>query len=313
MTFATYEEAVKTIDSMGLKDREGNYESYSISLLKDVEIGNEDGNRKYVSLPFPSKASEFLLWGNKRSITFAGNLSPRCDTIFALTRLTPVKTGKNEVVSTKPDLTVGNHSVTLMLSAIYEYGSQDNYGSFGRITGSAKGSFSVAFMTPILTNADSISGLGTLTLSQAFIAVQGDVTVKELRCAEGGLKLGGTLTADAIYQQEDFDVIIQHNADKPIVVKGITRTGKDDNGKPITIKDSVMVTDSDGSVYDNAKGSIIVFTLTEDGSALPVGTKVVTGNYLDPEDWHFTDGKYDKWFIHYKSGNALFIGEEITD
>ncbi len=279
-----------------------------------MEIGNENGNHKYGTLPFPSKASDFAVNGDAGfySITFTGNLAPRCDTGFYYTRLIPVKTVKNEVVSAKPDLTVGNHTVNLLATFICEYDSGMDTGSFGRITGSAKGTFGIQYMISFgnkFINADSVSGLGTLVLFGSTMSVQGNVTVKELRCVEGGLKLEGTLTTDAIYQQSGTVCAIMHNADKPIVVKGITRTVSDENGNPIKIKDSVMLTDLSGYVYDNGNASIGVYTVTEDGSTLPVGTKVVTGNYLDPRDWYFGDGNSDSAYTHYKSGNALCIGE----
>lgn len=300
MKFATYEEAVKAIDSMGLKEYDGSYTFYNMHLLKDVEIGNEKGDNKYATLPFPSKASNIDIAGNDYTITFTGNVTPRCNTSFYMVELIPVKMVKNEIVASKPDLSIGNNDV-YWNGYIVDYADETNLGSFGKVTGGAKGmlrldSYSYGGMT-----ADSINGIGMLLIDDSFIDIQDNVTVKGMYINNGAILLGGTLTTDVIYQMYDSDLYILHNVDKPIVVNGVT-----ESFEGTTLQDSVIVLDNYGGAT-SIPASVIVDTMTEDGSELSAGTKVVTGHYLNPDDWIFTDGS--NAYSSYNIGNALYIGD----
>ncbi len=304
MNFTTYEDAVRAIDRMGLKDADGKYLSYDIQLLKDVEIGNENGNHRYTTLPFPSKASTTRIRGyGMHSITFSGDITLRCGVDFNDVDLIPVKTVKNEVVSAQPNLVIGNQYASLYVR-IRNYEDPGQHGSLGKVTGAAKGQF-VVYGDTYLQIEDSISGMGKIFIISGSIAnVQGNVTVKELRFENGCLKLGGTLTTDLIYQLGDTPAVIYHNADKPIVVKGANLTYVYASGNIIKVQDSVIRLYETGSVSD-LSAEITVYT--NDNVPMNVGSKVVTGSYLDPGDWVFMRDSSNP-YTHYKSGNALYIG-----
>ncbi len=201
--FATFEEAVKEIDTRGEVGRE-----YTITLLKDVEIGNEKGNGQYKALSLPSKAAKVILSGEGHSLSFSGNVTLKCNLWWDHVDLQPRKTVKGEAVATKVNYNVGNYEMTLEDSSSWDETS--NTSLFGNITGTKKGKFSVCgndaaeIEDAYYVEVDNISGLKELSLhNTTALKVNGNGTVQNLVSDVSGeckqeLDIDGVLTVDSV-------------------------------------------------------------------------------------------------------------------
>ena len=253
-SFTTFEAAVKAIDTMALQNVGENgkktYKSYTIELVKDVEIGNEKGNNKYNTLTLPSKASEVKILGNDHSITFSGNLTLKCNTAFESIEFLPVKTVKNEAVSAKINLAVGNYKASFKWATFAPIDGAEGF-TLGNITGSAKGE--VIFEDGFYLEADNVTGINALTFRgtqeqynhnhgvgapagneeykldpwDGVLRIKNNLTVKDLRfedLAQTKLYVGNTLTTNTVYLADKCDAYILHYENKPIKVNGATIT-----------------------------------------------------------------------------------------
>ncbi len=328
--------ALQDVDPNGKKT----YKSYTIELVKDVEIGNEKGNNKYNTLTLPSKASEVKILGNGHSITFSGNLTLKCHTAFEAIEFLPVKTVKNEAVSAKINLVVGNYKTSFKWATFAPIDGAEGFG-LGNITGSAKGV--VVFEDGFYLEADNVSGINALTFSgtqeqydhnhgndapegseeykldpwDGVLRIKNNLTVNNLRfedLAQAKLYVGNTLTTNTVSLAEKCDAYILHYENKPIKVNGLTITQDGVKKNLSVIHDA---TDSENKIN--------VVTLSTGSKLAPTGTKVITGKYLNADDWQMRAAyesqqwsEYVKakngathpqwmWYGKYMSGNDLYL------
>lgn len=162
--FATFEEAVKEIDALSLyKDPMAKtkvYEDYTITLLRDVEIGNDKKNNSFSSMSLPAKAGNLLIEGSENEISFSGNVTVRCNTTFSDIALYPIKNVKGQGVKTAVNYSIGNYTLELDNAV-----SKDENGMslIGNVSGSSKsGTLKLAAGAEDMENTISISQLSGL-------------------------------------------------------------------------------------------------------------------------------------------------------
>ena len=329
MLFTSFEDAVKAIDTMSLqvevKDEVTNkvskvYQNYRIELLKDVEIGNEKQDGKFKALSLPAKATEVFLLGNGHVIKFSGNVTLRCNTLFEHVNLLPMKTVKGEVVPTTANFAIGNFFMVWNQSncdeALGGFGDlKDCITCIGNITGSAKGALYVKGNSRLRVN--NITGLGAIRFVSADgvmpvsdedcgqILTDGNVTIKELHympMSGGILRVRGNLTMDTahVYAEGEANAQIWRFDDKVMKVNGVTQT---ENG----IKKNESV------IGDSCK--IQVKTVATKASTVAPGTKIITGKYLDKNDWNLWSFDTSLNAVEnpyrcdsYMSGNDIYMG-----
>ena len=151
------------------------------------------------------------------------------------------------------------------------------------------------------------------------LAVKDSMTTKELKFADytaAYLQVYGKLTADAIYVVGKTEAVIGKYEGGSIQVKGTTCTLED--GSKVTDSvffDEVLLyeerEDGEQVVTGVEKTETIIIELESTGNQdVPAGTKVITGKYLDPDDWT----AYSYWFgggnyrSLYQSGTDLYLG-----
>ncbi len=162
--FKSFEEAVKEIDSLSLyKDPMAKtkvYEDYTITLLRDVEIGNDKKNNSFSGLSLPTKAKELTIEGNEKEISFSGNVTVRCNTTFSNIALYPIKNVKGQGVKTAVNYSIGNYTLELENTV-----SKDENGLslIGNVSGSSKsGTLKLAAGAEDMVNTVSVSQLSGL-------------------------------------------------------------------------------------------------------------------------------------------------------
>jgi len=292
--YMTFEDAVKGIDSLNNKN-----EKYCIVLNGDVEIGNAKGDYKYSALALPSKASSVTVWGEGNSIVFSGNLTIRCNTTFACVNLVPVKLVNKMPVEAVINVSVGNNTMAWRWSDVCkaelcEEGLawyHDGDFGFGNITGSNKSGTLIVCEDSVL-KANNITGFKTIELlGNSVIAADGNVTTKDLAYegADGRLDVGGNITIDNINVNGNCHAEIVRASNKTMKV----------NGK-VTVNCEEAL-------------KISVITNMIDGKDMVPGTKIMTGKYLNPEDWYIVssvDEENQFVWIPYMSGNDLCVGTD---
>ena len=162
--FATFEEAVKEMDSLSLyKDPTAKtkvYEDYTITLLKDVEIGNDKKNNSFSSMSLPAKADKLLIEGNENEISFNGNVTVRCNTTFSDIALYPIKNVKGQGVKTAVNYSIGNYTLELDNTVFKD---ESGLSLIGNVSGSSKsGTLKLAAGAEDMVNTVSISQLSGL-------------------------------------------------------------------------------------------------------------------------------------------------------
>lgn len=321
LDFATFEEAVKAIDSMGLqKDVPGTngkttkaYLNYTIQFNRNVEIGNEKQNNKYNALTLPSKVSQLTIdgWG-EYGITFSGNVTLKSNTVFKNVTLKPVKLVKNELVSDdKINLAVGNYQATLENAYFFavDDGSDWPQMPINNVTGSAKGELILVGGTWLEVRGN-VTGLNRIVLTQKSqhedkngesvtdfggMWINGNTTVKEIRFEDAAAQMGcmGSLTANMIYVSAESEAQIVHPDATPIKLNGAASYV---DGEGNTIKENVSVVieeapeGSDEGADPNEGAdpvdpNCLILYMIPSKADVKTGTKVVTGKYLDNTQW----------------------------
>ena len=321
LDFATFEEAVKAIDSMALQKEvtleNGKtskiYQSYTLELLHDIEIGNEKGNNKYNALPLPSKSSDFVIKGNGNSILFTGNITLKCNTKFSDVNLVPVKTVKNELVPANVNFAIGAYKAILHDGTKVRSVTDGEKIALANVTGSAKGEL-ILSGEAVFLRANNVMGMGTICLEGDpddktdgnLLAASGNITAKLLlwrKDHKGVIECKGTLTTDAIQIAENATAWIYTNADKPVKVNGTTVVY--DEG----VKKNVSV------LTANENQAVVLIpcdmTTEEYHAKVEPGMKVVTGKYLDASDWKVANYNNGNFYSIYKNGNDLFAGNVL--
>lgn len=317
--FASFEEAVKEIDSLSLyKDPNAKtkiYEDYTIEVLSDVEIGNAKKNNSYSALTLPAKAGQLTIDGNAYSLSFSGNITVRCNTEFADISLYPIKNIKGEAVKTTANYAIGNYALTFD-NVI----STDVSGTslFGKISGSSKnGTLKLAAGAEDYAYGISISelsGLKEVVLEDnTELHVDKNCNLYQVTFESGTsvLSVDGTLATTLINAE---------NAAKAKGVYGIIR-------KPLASKMTV-----NGLYEDRDKDKIkeyysLSFPQGEEegqiqidvvGSPCPAGTLVLTGKNLNwneiQDNIRVVSKRRNESIgtscITYTKGTNLYIGEK---
>ena len=312
--FKNFEEAVKEIDALSLK-KEGSkeYVDYVIELQSDVEIGNQKKDGKYSSLALPSKAGTLIIEGNGHKLRFAGNISLKSNLVLQNMELCPVKTVKNEVVSTKANWTLGKFE--LALDKVYSADEEGNT-LVGTISGSASSALlnligtDAAEESPYVLAADQISGLRTIVLNPyTRLEVNKNLTTYELVFetqregeADAGVatvRVGGKLTTTLVHKNGIGDAVILKPVTGEIVVNGAEMDL--DNDK---IKEKYSVCFADGLTEEQQK---LIIEL--EGENLP-GTKIATCKFIDKEHYKIlaTDDASQNERGTYVNGTVLLLG-----
>ncbi len=339
MLFRSFEEAVKAIDSMGLQEeiKENGkvtkvYKNYRIDLLKDVEIGNEKLNGQFKTLSLPSKAGEVVLVGNGHVMKFSGNVSLKCNTVFDGMKLLPMKTVKGEAVPTTANFAVGNFFMVWANSACDEdlgefVDLKDCVTCIGNITGGAKGELFIIGNSRL--KAKDITGLNAIHFVNPVnpeegtvpendedcgqILTDGNVTIKELYynpMSGGIIRVRGNLTMNVACVYGECNAQIWRFDDKTMKVNGVTLTEKDEDGKTIKNNESVIY------ISEGNSRNIQVKTVATKALTVAPGTKIITGKYLDANDWDlysfdtFNETNYK--CNGYMSGNDIYMGAEFV-
>ena len=305
--FATFEEAVKEIDSLSLyKDpmaKTKEYQDYTITLLQDVEIGNAKKNNSFSSMSLPSKAKELTIEGNGNDISFNGNVSVRCNTKFSNIALYPIKNVKGQGVKTAVNYSIGNYTLELDHTI-----SKDENGVslIGNVSGSSKsGTLKLAAGAEDMVNTigiNQLSGLREVVLeeytqlhvgknctvyqltfdnSTTEDALTGEGQVQEVPVLEGEavpvLSVDGNLTITLIDAQKAGKAgSVYGMIRKPLASKMTINGLYEDRDK-----DKVKEYYSLFFPENEAAGSIQVEL---EGSPVAAGTLVLTGKYLHWEE-----------------------------
>lgn len=335
--FASFEEAVKEIDSLGLyKNPEAKtkeYEDYTITLLSDVEIGNVKKNNIFSALLLPSKAKELTVDGNPNSengnmgytLSFGGNVSIKCNTVLSDITLYPIKNVKGEGVKTAANYAIGNFTLELDNMT-----SKDDNGIslIGNVTGSSKtGTFKLsagAADNPNQITVSQLSGLRDVVLEE-YTQLQIDKNCSVYQITFSGQLSEGALAADAVpvlavNETLTTTLVNAEDADAADNIYGIIR-------KPIASKMTV-----NGLYEDRDKDKIkeyysLLFPVGVDdgcikvelvGLPCPAGTLVLTGKYLNLDETQDNIKVISKRnasgtgasCITYSKGTNLYIGEK---
>ena len=305
--FATFEEAVKEIDSLSLyKDpmaKTKEYQDYAITLLQDVEIGNAKKNNSFSSMSLPSKAKELTIEGNGNDISFNGNVSVRCNTKFSNIALYPIKNVKGQGVKTAVNYSIGNYTLELDHTI-----SKDENGVslIGNVSGSSKsGTLKLAAGAEDMVNTigiNQLSGLREVVLEEyTQLHVGKNCTVYQLTfdnsTTEDVLTGEGQVQEIPVLEEEAVPVL-SVDGNLTITLVDAQKAGKAGSvygmiRKPLASKMTIngLYEDRDKdkvkeyySLFfpeNEAAGSIQVEL---EGSPVAAGTLVLTGKYLHWEE-----------------------------
>lgn len=277
----------------------------------------------------------------------------KCNTTFRDVCFMPVKLVKNELVPTEVNLAAGNFKLIWHWSNVLE--GKDEEGNwiwsedfgFANVTGSSKGELII--VEDSFLKANNISGFKAvrfvgngedyryyqvcddngnpltnedgspkMEISYGQILTTGNVTIQQLHyenLSAGILRVRGNLTTNVIYVTGQNLADIWRSEDKVMKVNGVTSYEvKDEEGKVVTVKGNESVVYTEDSCY-----LLNVRTLpTKTSSVLP-GTKILSGKYLNAEDWNLVSFTFDEngymgnemSLNSYVTGNDLFAGTEI--
>jgi len=326
MDFATFEEAVTAIDKMALL-KEGStkkqkvYETYTLELLNDIEIGNEKGDFKYKTIKLPSKASELYIQGNGRNIKYTGNVTLRCNTTFDWVLFTPLKNSKGKVAPMMSNFVLGNYTLNnLGLDCGYmEEKPDQEYPEFinclGKISGSAKSSKLI--LNPMFVlEAESVTGVKTVEFKgngedfcyvtyedengntifekddngnnliyRSVLYLHKDMKVKEITFSDytaGRLFAEGNVTTDIIRVDGEVLADIYKVPTKSLKVKGATVVNADNTKTKKSVDFVPYKNEENTDVYSE----LTLHLLSADGSDITDGMKLLDGKYLNAADWN---------------------------
>lgn len=325
--FASFEEAVKEIDSLSLyKDpmaKQKKYEDYTITLLSDIEIGNAKKNNSFSTISLPSKATELIIDGNAceanenkgYSLSFANNVNIRCNTKLTDISLYPIKNVKGEGVKNAVNYAIGNY--TLELDNVI---SKDGKGAslFGNVSGSSKsGTLKLAAGAENQVYGISISqlsGLKEVVLGEyTKLHVDKNCNLYQVSFESGTsvLSVDGALTTtlinagDAVETDGVYGIIR-----KPIASK-MTVNGLYEDRDKDKVKEYYSLSFPQGE--DDGQIQIEVV-----GSPCPAGTLVLTGKNLNWNEIRDNikvvsknrESSIGSSCITYSKGTNLYIGEK---
>ncbi len=325
--FASFEEAVKEIDSLSLyKDPTAKtkiYEDYTITLLSDVEIGNANKNNSFSSLSLPSKAAELTINGNVcdanenkgYALSFANNVNIRCNTKMADISLYPIKNVKGEGVKSAVNYAIGNY--TLELDNVIST-DENGVSLFGKISGSSKsGMLKLAAGAEDQTygiGISELSGLREVVLEEyTELHVDKNCNLYQITFGSGTsvLSVDGALTTTLI------------NAENAVGSNGVYGTIRKPIASKMTVNGLYEDRDKDKEKEYYAMsfpegvndGQIQIEVI---GSPCPAGTLVLTGknlNWNDIQDNIKVVSKKKELSttsscITYTKGENLYIGEK---
>lgn len=325
--FASFEEAVKEIDSLNLyKDPTAKtkiYEDYTITLLSDVEIGNAKKNNSFSSLSLPAKAAELAIDGNAceanenkgYSLSFANNVNVKCNTKLTDISLYPIKNVKGEGVKNAVNYAIGN--CMLELDNVI---SMDEKGVslFGNVSGSSKsGTLKLAAGAENQVYGISISqlsGLKEVVLGE-YTKLHVDKTCNLYQITFGGgtsmLSVDGALTTTLINAENAVESGGVYGVIRKPIASKMTLNGLYEDRDKDKVKEYYSLSFPQGE--DDGKIQIEVV-----GSPCPAGTLVLTGknlNWNDIRDNFKVVSKNKEWSagsscITYSKGTNLYIGEK---
>lgn len=326
--FASFEEAVKEIDSLSLyKDPNSKtkiYEDYTITLLSDVEIGNDKKNNSFSGLTLPSKADELIIDGNAcdtnenkgYSVSFANNVNVKCNTKLSHISLYPIKNVKGEGVKTAVNYAIGNY--TLELNNVI---STDEKGVslFGNVTGSSKsGTLKLAAGAENQiydVNISQLSGLKEVVLGEnTELHVDKNCSPYQITFESGTsvLSVDGALTTTLISAEKAVEADGVYGVIRKLIASKMTVNGLYEDRDKDKVKEYYSLSFPEGVTDGQIQIEVV-------GSPCPAGTLVLTGknlNWNDISDSFKVVSKNKEWntgfsCITYNKGADLYIGEKV--
>ncbi len=282
--FASFEEAVSEINYLNRYDQTlRKYDDYKIELLKDVEIGNQNGNGSYSALPMPRQAGTVTIYsnGDKAALRFGGGLSISCNTVLKNIALYPMRNvqGKGEPV--QADYNLGSYQLTFE-----DVKTTDEKGNslVRNVTGStAAGTLCLKGGTELTVNGNFSS------YKVLFEAGESERTV---------LRVNGTIYTVLTEQTGPGESIIQKPLNTAFTLYG-TQLDVDGDG----VKKNVSVIRG-----DNAPELCVQFTT----DTCPAGTTILTCRYLDKNDYVIRD-QLGREYGCYANGTSLMLGDLVAD
>ena len=220
---------------------------------------------------------------------------------------------------TTMNLAVGNYTGTIKHAGFGYFAGEDNFKQMlNNITGSAKGRLIIKEDTYL--EANNITGLTMeftgngkglhiyeSTENTAFVRATGNVSIKRLEYKDSAaaiLNVRGKLTTDGILLKGKNHVEITIQDINPIQIKGTQEIVEG-----VKITDSVIAVKEGESITEE----IILNLYSYTGQKIPSGTKVITGKYLNPNDWDVNSnwmGDSGKNELYYR-GADLYLGNTI--
>lgn len=303
--FKSFEEAVKEIDSLGLY-KEPNaktkvYEDYTLTLLQDVEIGNDKKNNSFSAMTLPSKAGQFTVAGNGNEISFNGNVSVRCNTKFSDIALYPIKNVKGQGVKTAVNYSIGNYTLELENTV-----SKDENGLslIGNVSGSSKsGTLKLAAGAEDMVNTVSVSQLSGLreVVLEEYTQLQVDKN-----CSVYQITFDNSVTDNGLTGEEQEIPVLDFEGVPVLSVNGALTTtlidaecaGKANGTYGIIRKPVASQMTVNGLYEDRDKDKVkeyysLFFPENETegsiqvelkGSPVAAGTLILTGKYLQGDE-----------------------------
>lgn len=312
--FATFEEAVKEIDSLALyKPGTKEYEDYTIELRQDVHIGNDKGNGAYSALSLPSKVSELNIIGNGNAIYFSGNVTLKSNLNLDGVNLQPRKAVKGEAVATKANYNVGKYCLSMCDTWSYavnnnpETGELDGQNLFGNVSGTKGGRLVIigqpdengTVAEPYYVEVDNISGAIDVEIcNEAVLRVNGNLALNNLKFTSsssyenGELDVNGTFSANLIEKDGLGVAKLVKPLEKDMKIVGDKQTEK-----------AIIFNDAKSESPELDREFINV---TVKGACAP-GTKVMSGSYVNIEKLEVYDSDEIEYQT-YKSGSDIFMG-----
>ncbi len=312
--FATFEEAVKEIDSLALyKPGTKEYEDYAILLVQDVHIGNDKGNGAYSALSLPSKVSELNIIGDGTAIYFSGNVTLKSNLYINGVNLQPRKAVKGEAVATKANYNVGKYCLSMCDTWSYaennnpETGEPEGQNLFGNVSGTKGGSLVIigqpdengTVTEPYYVEVDNISGVIDVEIcNEAVLRANGNLALNNLiftsssSYENGELDVNGTFSANLIEKDGLGVAKLVKPLEKDMKIVGDKQTEK-------------------AIIFNHAKSESPelnreFINVTVKGAGAP-GTKVMSGGYVNIEELEVFD--IDGFeYQTYKSGSDIFMG-----
>ena len=137
------------------------------------------------------------------------------------------------------------------------------------------------------------------------IWAKGNLSAKQLMFSDyagGHLKVNGNFALDAINTVGDVYAELTICSNKPMQIKGMAQTIGDNK-----VTDSVFLLEEDGEVLE----ALILNVKSTTKQEIPSGTKVITGKYLEKEDWNvrtILGEDVSAMKSLYNNGSDLYLG-----